>query len=102
MKSVMLTCPICGKTKKQKIPKEIVSKKNISSKGIITILIPQNSICPHLFLVYMTKNYEIRNISAVDSTSKVKIPEEAININNIDDLIKSLKPDKVKSILDRL
>jgi hypothetical protein len=100
MKAIMLQCPTCGKTKRQKIPKEIVDKRNQSKKGIVTILIPQNSICPHLFLVYMDQNFKIRDTSAVVGAKS--IPKEAINIKNIDDLLKSLEPDKIKSILDRL
>ena len=102
MKSITLECPTCGVTKRQKIPKEIVDKRNQSKKGIVTILIPQNAICPHLFLVYMDTNFKVRDTSAMVSASEENIPKEAININSIDDLLKSLNPDKVKSILDRL
>jgi hypothetical protein len=100
MKTVIMVCPTCGKTKRQKIPKEIIAKRNLSKKGIVTILIPQNTICPHLFLVYMDQNFKVRDTSAVIGAKAV--PKEAININSINDLLKSLEPDKVKSILDRL
>ena len=101
MKKVILECPSCHATKMQKLPKELMEKRNQSSKGVVTILIPEGAICPHLFLVYIDKNFSVRDTEAVINANQYN-GKKVVEISEIDELIKQISPDKMSDLLKRL
>jgi len=93
MKKLLITCPSCGKTGHIEISEEIIKK---SLRGLLSVNIAEETICPHTFSVYIDKNLKIRDYFMVDfkidlpnigdpvSLDKKKIPaKEVLNVDLI-------------------
>ena len=101
VKRLILKCPVCGASKMQKIPESLINKRNCNEKGICTILIPEDSICEHLFVVYVDRDFRIRGADTPDEIKEFN-PKSYVNIHEIKDLVAKLKPASIKSLLKNL
>lgn len=82
---IIITCPVCAANDEISFPKEIFSREN----QIITVSIPQGTICEHPFQLYLDNDYNIKGYQKIDYTfPKIEyyndnIPE--INSNDKDE-----------------
>lgn len=70
-------------------------------EGFIGILVPENTICKHLFIVYMDKHFTVRDRIAVDQLKEYN-KRKLVTFKDIDDLMFSLRPKTIKNILEKL
>lgn len=101
MKRVPLECPICSAVKLQKIPSQIIEKRNQCEKGIVAILIPENTICPHLFVVYVDLNFTIRDAVSEEGIKNVN-RKKFISVKTIDEFISKLSKKTLNNLLHKL
>ena len=101
LKRLILECPECKKTKVQKIPENLMEKRSQIDKGICGILIPENTICEHGFLVYIDTNFSIRDVISLSHAKDLNM-KKVIHLKTIEDLVNSLTPKTLKSILNQL
>ena len=93
MTKIRVICPSCRNDGNIEILEKDVMK---SDRGIITVNVPENSICSHSFIVYVDKNLDVRDYFIADFTIELpkittlkkfevkKIPtKEEINIDLI-------------------
>jgi hypothetical protein len=101
LKRLILECPECKKTKIQKIPENLMEKRNQIEKGICGILIPENTICNHGFIVYIDTNFSIRDVISLKYAQDLNM-KKVIQLKTIEELVSSLTPKTLKSILNNL
>jgi len=70
MVEIHINCPICSKKRILQISENAVKE---NPKGILTVNIINDSICPHNLVVYFDMNLNVRDIFTTDFT--VQIPE---------------------------
>ena len=90
MVKVQIICPSCSKTGYIELADNSI--KNIL-RGLLAINIASNIICPHTFIVYVDKNFGVRDyfiadfqIEIPDISTGVKIEKERIPGRNIVDI----------------
>lgn len=101
MKKVLLVCPTCNAIKTQSLPEQIMQQKFQCEQGIIGILVPEKSICEHVFIVYIDKAFNIRERIAVNELKEYN-KRKLLSFKDIDDILSSLKPKTIKNILEKL
>jgi hypothetical protein len=84
MGQVEVKCPSCGKKGKIKISDDLIKS---TSKGLLSVNIANDIICPHSFLAYIDKNLQIRDYFFVDF--KVTLPEISLIADIEDEIITS-------------
>lgn len=62
LKKVLISCPICHKSGNVKVPTDIVKSKRT---GLSTITV-ERRICDHTFLIYVDKNFNMRESEKID------------------------------------
>jgi len=62
LKNVLISCPICHKSGNVKVPMDIVKSKRT---GLSTITV-ERRICDHTFLIYVDKNFNMRESEKID------------------------------------
>ena len=72
MIKIDITCPVCHSMKLQFIPEELITELDKKGQDIGLILIPENVICEHLFLVEIDHIYDV----AIDFLDCIKIFDE--------------------------
>lgn len=70
MTKIRVICPSCGNDGNIEILEKDVMK---SDRGIITVNVPENSICSHSFIVYVDKNLDVRDYFIADFT--IELPK---------------------------
>ena len=78
-----------------------MQEKYQSEQGIIGILVPENSICEHVFIVYIDKSFRVRERIAVNELKEYN-KRKLLSFKDIDDILTSLKPKTIKNILEKL
>jgi hypothetical protein len=101
MKRISLECPICGKSKFQKLPSGLVKKRKEFKKGIVGILIPEKKICDHKFVVYIDKNFNLRDVLSADEIKDMN-KQKFINVDTIENMVSQLSKASVSNILKKL
>ena len=101
MKRIPIRCPECSATKLQKLPESLMERRNMCEKGIIAILVPENTICPHGFLVYVDQNFSIRDYVTISNCKDIN-KKRIICCKDIDEIVTKLKPTTIKNILQKL
>jgi hypothetical protein len=101
MKKVVFQCPVCGKQRLQALPESIIDARNYIRKEIIAILIPENTLCEHAFLVYIDTNFSIRDVVTLDLMVEVN-KQKIISLQTIEEIIKKMSPDSLRSVLKNL
>ena len=61
MQRILLKCPQCGTTRFQKIPQQMMESRNQCKKGIVAILIPEKTVCEHMFVVHVDTHFTVRD-----------------------------------------
>lgn len=56
--NVHICCPICSKTNEIQISKKELGK---ASRGLLSISLPKNVVCNHSFIVYVDRNFKVRD-----------------------------------------
>ena len=103
MMNIKIKCPICSKSGVIELSNKEIVRNN--ERGITSIMISQNKICSHSFLVYIDNNQTVRDYVVPDYT--IDIPEMDISSVDYDidlsfdlDIIKiNLLPNLLISIL---
>ena len=78
MIQIELRCPVCDSIKLQYIPEEVITELDKRGQQIGLVLIPENVICEHLFLVEIDQNfrvvktYDIGKLLASEALQSVK------------------------------
>lgn len=88
MKNVLIKCPACSKTKKINLDENIISHNH---KGITTVNINKDQLCPHNIIVYIDNNLDVRDCFILD------FELETPNIN-VDQSKKEFKTQNLKDI----
>ena len=101
VKKIVLQCPICKKGKLQELPEKIFLDRQKLDKEIVAILIPENTICPHGFIVEVDENFSIRDAISIDKVQETR-KKQLISLKSIEDMIAKLSPNSVKNILSKL
>lgn len=101
MKRVLLKCPICEKTRIQRIPQALTQNREKSEKGILTILIPDNTICEHMFVIQVDRHFHVRDAFSIDTIKEIN-KKKFVYVKEIENMIASLKPKTIKQILKDL
>ncbi len=101
MKNIQLICPTCFAAKIQKLPEQIMSRRYQHNNGIIGILVPENTVCNHLFIVYVDKHFAARDRVAADQLTKFN-KRKLVTLKDIDGIIANLQPKTIKNILEKL
>jgi hypothetical protein len=101
MKRIPLMCPVCSAVKLQKIPAQVIEKRNQNDKGIVAIMIPENTVCPHLFVVYVDQNFTIRDAVSVDGIKDLN-RKKFINVNSIDEIVSKLSKKTINKLMGKL
>jgi len=65
MKRVKIHCPVCNKSGKIEVDETLLEK---SKRGILAVNIDKSIICPHSFISYIDKNFNIRDSFVSDFT----------------------------------
>ena len=73
-KKVHIICPECNKTGIIDVQENIMEERE---KGIAAINVVENLVCKHSFVVYVDKNFIIRDAILIDFT--IELPQ--INLN---------------------
>ena len=94
-------CPDCGRTKIVKIPENIFQAATECEKGILAILIPENTICKHNFMIFVDRNFSVRDTMTTDHVRNVN-KKKIINLNDLDDLVNKLSKKSIRRVLDAL
>ena len=92
MTDVRISCPSCAKTGEIEVSEDSMLS---TSRGLLSINISKDVICPHSFVAYIDKNFCIRSYFLADFYVELpkiaplgRIEEERINIDDVDlDLI---------------
>lgn len=71
MPKIELICPLCNKYGKIDLEETEVLKKN--RRGIMTINIGESIICPHSFVAFIDKNFQVRDSFVCDF--KIELPD---------------------------
>ena len=77
MVKVQIKCPSCSKTGTIELVDDSV--KNVS-RGLLAINIATNIICPHTFIVYVDKNFGVRDYFIADF--QISIPNISTGLKN--------------------
>lgn len=101
MKRISLICPICSKSKIQKVPPGLLDKRNQCAKGIVAILVPENTICEHLFVVYVDMNFSIRDTISGEELKKIN-QSKLINVNSIEDVVSKISKKNLTTLMKKL
>ena len=101
MKRIVLKCPICHSQKFQLLPESLIIKRNENEKGICVIMIPEDTICEHLFFVHIDRNFSIRDCVSGDYIKERNL-KKVIRYNTIEKLLQSLSTKTKQNILSRL
>ena len=80
---INLRCPSCGKWGDIEISEDSI--KNVS-RGLLAVNIPENTICPDSFIIYLDKNLRVRDYFIADF--QIEIPDTIFE-----------KPDKEKRLI---
>ena len=94
-------CPECGRTKVVKIPDNIFQAATECEKGILAILIPEHTICNHTFMIFVDRNFSVRDTMSTDDVRCVN-KKKIINYKDLDCMVKRLHKKSIKRILDAL
>ena len=101
MKRIVLKCPKCNAQKYQLLPESLITKRNENEKGICVIMIPEDTICEHLFFVHIDRNFSVRDCIS-EEYMKERNLNKVIRYNTIEKLLQSLSIKTKKNILNRL
>ena len=61
--NVQVRCPICSQTDEIQISKKELGK---ASRGLLSISLPENVVCNHSFIVYVDRNFKVRDYFVPD------------------------------------
>ncbi|MHA1647533.1 MAG: two-component system sensor histidine kinase NtrB [Promethearchaeota archaeon] len=92
-KYILISCPICRASSYYKLSPEIQFKCNSSKGNLISIFIRRNITCKHTFIIYIDKNFDVRNYESLDYTDDIDLL-----LKNLPDLFFHIREDS--SILD--
>jgi hypothetical protein len=101
VKKVILDCPTCHKTKFQGLPDSLMEERHQIDKGIVAILIPENTICTHSFIVYIDMNFAIRDVVSIEQVQEEK-KKLLVSLKTIEDLVSNLNKKSLQSVLSKL
>jgi hypothetical protein len=101
MKRIILDCPVCHKTKLQQFPIQILEKRNQIDKGIVGVHISKNVTCDHEYVIYIDMHFSVRDILTIDNILETN-RKRLIQFSSIEQILKMIKPDNLKQIMDQL
>ncbi|MBD3342783.1 MAG: hypothetical protein GF353_27040, partial [Candidatus Lokiarchaeota archaeon] len=93
MTKIKVVCPKCSKKGFFELPENIL--KNVS-RGVMSVNIPQNLFCEHSYLVYIDKNFQIRDYFFTDF--KIELPKLSPVIDLKEEKLSSTNLEKFSSI----
>jgi hypothetical protein len=96
-----LQCPVCNKTRVQKIPPFLTEKRYQIDKGVCGILIPEKIVCEHGFIVYMDMNFSVRDVISLDQAQELNM-RKLIQLKSIEDIVVKLNSESIKNLLQKL
>ena len=91
MIKIDITCPVCGSKKLQFIPEELIMELDKRGQQISLILIPENVICEHLFLVEIDQNFRVTNVYNVGDMLASEALEAAESIQSSEEILSTVQ-----------
>lgn len=76
-------------------------RNQFSDKGVVAVLIPENTLCEHGFMVFIDRNFSIRDVKSLEKMQEMN-KMKFVHLKTIEDLLGKLNPTALQSIIQKL